>query len=150
MRAEDYRIPYRIVLGIIFGNFGEKITEPKLFGINSVIFLCAMVYSARGGTRIAAAVAGQVPHAHDCKKHFCSLPTCFHASFFPFCPLCWPRLFLPFSRPIAALFSPLQGTLFCRAKGTEQSLDRVSFRMDLSTKFGKEIPSRNLRGKRSV
>ena len=24
MRAEDYRIPYRIVLGIFFGNFGKE------------------------------------------------------------------------------------------------------------------------------
>ena len=43
MRAEDYRIPYRIVLGIIFGNFGEKLPNRNCFGINSVIFLCAMV-----------------------------------------------------------------------------------------------------------
>ena len=28
--------------------------------------------------------------------------TCFHASFFPFCPLCWPPLFLSFS----GTFSP--------------------------------------------
>ena len=37
-----------------------------------------------------------------------------------------------------------------RAKGTVQSLERGSSGMDLSTKFGKEIPSRNLREKRSV
>ena len=44
MRAEDYRIPDRIVLGIQLGNLGGGITEPKLFGINSVIFLCVMVH----------------------------------------------------------------------------------------------------------
>ena len=32
--------------------------------------------------------------------------TCFHASFFPFCPLCWPPLFLPFSGHLFALFFP--------------------------------------------
>ena len=76
--------------------------------------------------------------------------TCFHVSFFPFHPLCWPPLFLPFSRHIFALFSLSQSALFCRAKGTAQSLERSSFGMDLATKFGKEIPSRNLREKRSA
>ena len=75
--------------------------------------------------------------------------TCFRASFFPFCPLCWPPLFLPFSRHLFALFSPSKSALFCREKGTEQSLERGSSGMHLSTKFGKEIPSRNLREKRS-
>ena len=42
-------------------------------------------------------------------------------------PLCWPPLFLAFS------------DLFCRAKGTAQSLQRGSFRMDLSRKFGKKF-----------
>ena len=74
----------------------------------------------------------------------------FYASFFPFCPLCWPPLFLPSSRHIFALLSPSKNALFCRAKGTVQSLERGSFRMPLSTKFGKEIPSRNLREKKSV
>ena len=32
--------------------------------------------------------------------------TCFCASFFPFCPLSWPPLFLPFSRHVFALFYP--------------------------------------------
>ena len=76
-------------------------------------------------------------------------PTCFHASFFPFCPLCWPPLFLPFSRHIFAIFSPSKSALFCRAKDTAQSLEKGSSRMDLARKFGKEIPSRNLREKRS-
>ena len=31
MCAEDYRIPDRIVLGIMFGNLGGGITEPELF-----------------------------------------------------------------------------------------------------------------------
>ena len=75
--------------------------------------------------------------------------TCFHASFFPFCPLCWPPLFLPFSRHIFALFSPSKIAQFCRAKGTAQSLERGNAGMELSTDFGKEIPSRNLREKGS-
>ena len=44
--------------------------------------------------------------------------TCFRASFFPFCPLCWPPLFLPFSRHLFALVSPSKSALFCREKGT--------------------------------
>ena len=75
--------------------------------------------------------------------------TCFHASFFPFCPFCWPPLFLPFSRHLFAIFFPSKSALFCREKGTVQSLERGSSGMHLSTKFGKEIPSRNLREKRS-
>ena len=72
------------------------------------------------------------------------------AQFFPFCPFCWPPLFLPFSRHLFALFSPSKSAaLFCREKGTEQSLERGSSGMHLSTNFGKEIPSRNLREKRS-
>ena len=71
-------------------------------------------------------------------------------SFFPFCPLCQPPPFLPFSRHLFALFSASKSALFCRAKGIAQSLERGSLRMDLSTKFGKEIPSRNLRKRRSV
>ena len=52
-----------------------------------------------------------------------------------FCPLCWP---------------PSKSALFCRAKGTAQILEMGTFRMDLSTKFGKEIPSRNLREEGSL
>ena len=62
----------------------------------------------------------------------------------------WPPLFLPFSRHLFALFSPSICALFCRARGTTQSLERGSSGMDLSRKFGKEIPSRNLCEKRSV
>ena len=29
--AQDYRTPYQITLGILFGNFGGGITKPKLF-----------------------------------------------------------------------------------------------------------------------
>ena len=65
---------------------------------------------------------------------------CFHASLFPFCPLCWPPLSIPFSGHIFAIFFPSKIAQFCRAKGTAQS----------STDFGKEIPSRNLREERSV
>ena len=56
--------------------------------------------------------------------------------------------FPPFSRHLFAPFSPLKSALFCRATGTAQSLERGSSRMDLSPKFGKEIPSRNLRKKK--
>ena len=54
------------------------------------------------------------------------------------------------SRRLFALFFPSKSTLFCRARGAAQSSERGNFRMDLSTKFGKEIPSRNLPKKRSV
>ena len=76
--------------------------------------------------------------------------TCFHASFFPFYPFYWPPLLLSFSRHFFALFSPTKSALFCRAEGAPQSLERDGFRTDLSADFGKEIPSRNLRKKRSV
>ena len=69
-------------------------------------------------------------------------PTCFHASFFPFCPFCWPPLFLPF----LSTFSPFLSSrkvLYSVEQKTAQSLERGSFRMDASKKFGKEIPSRN-------
>ena len=75
--------------------------------------------------------------------------TCFHASFFPFCPLCQPPLFLPFLSIFLPFSPPSKSALFCRAKRTAHSLERGSFRMDISTEFGKEIPSRNLREKRS-
>ena len=68
--------------------------------------------------------------------------TCFHTSCFPFCPLFWPAL-------VSVLFSPSKIALFCRAKVTAQIFERGSFRMHLSTMFGKEIPYRNLREKRS-
>ena len=74
--------------------------------------------------------------------------TCFRASFFPFCPLSWPPLFLPFGI-FSPFCSPSKSALFCRAKGTAQSLERGSSGKDLSTDFEKEIPSRNLREKRS-
>ena len=54
----------------------------------------------------------------------------------------------PFSAPFRPFIRFNQCALFCRARGTAQSLERGSFRMDLSTKFGKESPSRNLREKR--
>ena len=91
-------------------------------------------------------------HQNTAEKHcrILSFLTCFYASFFPFCPLCWPPLFLSFSQHPFALFSPSKSALFCRAKGTAQSLVRGRFRMNLSSKFGKEIPSRNLLERRSV
>ena len=75
--------------------------------------------------------------------------TCFHASFFPFCPFCWPPLFLSFSRHFYPLFLHSKNALFCRGGGTAETSERGSSRIDLLTKFGKEIPSRNLREKRS-
>ena len=61
----------------------------------------------------------------------------------------------PSSCPCLGTFSPLfspppQNALFCRARGTAQSLQRGNFRTELSAKFGMEIPSRNLRENRSV
>ena len=45
------------------------------------------------------------PHVPTCSREAAIIIlTCFHASFFPFCPLCWPSLFLPFSRHLFALF----------------------------------------------
>ena len=41
---ETLGLPYRNVLGIIFGNVGEgKVPNRNCFGIKSVIFLCVMV-----------------------------------------------------------------------------------------------------------
>ena len=68
------------------------------------------------------------------------LPT---LTFSPFSPR--PPRFLAYFRP----FLLSESVLFCRAKGTAQSLERGSSGMDLSTKFGKGIPSQNLREKRS-
>ena len=63
-------------------------------------------------------------------------------SFLPplLCPLCWPPLFLPFSRRLFAPFLPSKNALFCRARGTAQSLGRGSFRTNPPTKFGKFLP----------
>ena len=66
------------------------------------------------------------------------------------CPLCWSPFSLPLSRHLFLPFLPSKNALFCRAKGTVQRLERGSFGMDLPTNFGKEIPSRNPREKRSV
>ena len=63
-----------------------------------------------------------------------------------------PLLTTPFPPLFSALytpFSPSKSALFCRERGTAQSLERGSFRMDLSTKFGKETPSRNLHEERA-
>ena len=54
-----------------------------------------------------------------------------------------------FSAPFRPFF-PLESALSCREKGTAQSLERGSSRMDLSTKFGKEILSRNLLEKSQI
>ena len=72
--------------------------------------------------------------------------TWFHASFFPF----WPLAGHPSSSPFLGTFSPFSPSRkVCRARGTAKSLERANFRMDLSTKFGKEISSRSLRESRS-
>ena len=84
----------------------------------------------------------------DCLNSSTQKLTYFRASFFPFCPFCWPPLFLPLSPHHFRPFLPSKSALFCRAKGTAQSLERGSLRMDFSTKFGKEIPSRNLHKKK--
>ena len=69
--------------------------------------------------------------------------TCFHASFFPFFPLCWSLLF-------SAVFSPFSAPQKVLCSVEERAQRRAwSSGMDLSTKLGKEIPSRNLREKRS-
>ena len=60
MRAEDYRIPY-----LSFVNFGEKIPNRNCFGINSVIFLCAVVVR---GIRMAVARWQQANSAKKCKN----------------------------------------------------------------------------------
>ena len=60
-----------------------------------------------------------------CFTSFYLLLTCFYASFFPFCHLSLPPLFLSFSRRLFALFSPWKSALFCRAKGTAQSWRRA-------------------------
>ena len=55
---------------------------------------------------------------------------------------------LPFFGTFAP-FAPLENALFCRGRGTAETSERSSFRIDLLRKFGKEIPSRNLRENRS-
>ena len=40
VRAEDFRIPYQIVLGIIIGKFGGRITEPIFFNEFGDLFVC--------------------------------------------------------------------------------------------------------------
>ena len=59
------------------------------------------------------------------------------------------RILLSFLSSLLAARLPrfVSAPLFCRAKGTVQSLEKGSFRMELSAKLGKEIPSRNLREK---
>ena len=93
-------------------------------------------------------------HLHQSREPkvptFLGFPACFRASLFPFCPLCRPPLFLPFSRHIFTLFSPSKSALFCRTKGTAQSLERAVLGWTSLKSSGKEIPSRNLRKKRSV
>ena len=73
---------------------------------------------------------------------------CFQMSFFLFCPLSWPLLLLPLSWHPSPPLS--KSALLCRAKGTARSLKGSSFRVDISTKFRTETPSRSLREKRSA
>ena len=50
--------------------------------------------------------------------------------------------------PTKGQLASMRAALFCRAKGTAQSLKRGRSGMDLPPKFGKEIPSRTLRKKK--
>ena len=82
------------------------------------------------------------------REHVCpNRPDLFSSILFPCCPpLCCPPLFLPFFGSFLPS-SPLEKCAVCSVerKATAQSLERGSFRMSLSTRFGKEIPSRNVR-----
>ena len=71
------------------------------------------------------------------------------APFFLFAPFAGHPFSAFFPAPFSPFSPPLKSALFCRARGTAQSLERGSSRIDLSTNFRKEIPSRNLREKRS-
>ena len=70
-----------------------------------------------------------------------SEPELFSRIFFLSPPPCHPSKSSPFffSAPFAP-FSPSRSALFCRETSTGQSLERGSFRMDLSTKLEQEIP----------
>ena len=52
-----------------------------------------------------------------------------------------PLLATPLPRLFLAPFRPFPPLLFCRARGMAQSLERGSFRVDLSTNVGKELPA---------
>ena len=119
--------------------FAGKLFQQGISDSHSLLEFSEMTQSPRFALRIARP-----------SKSLMTRLTCFHASFFPFCPLFWPPLFLPLSRHLFTPFFPSKNALLCRAKGTAQHFKNGSFRTDLSTKFGKEIPSRNLREKRSV
>ena len=75
----------------------------------------------------------EVENGH-CLGFLCKL-TCFHASFFLFCPLFGH----PSSSPSLGTFSPFSPPwkVPCGAKCIAQSSEEGRFRMDLSTKFGK-------------
>ena len=79
----------------------------------------------------------------------------FSRGLFPSCPLCWSPL-RHSSSPFLGTFRPsfLSKNGLCFSKLDQGAQHRVwrggSFRMDLSTKFGRRIPSRNLREKRSA
>ena len=76
-------------------------------------------------------------------------PTCLHASFFPFCPLCWPPLFLPFIGTFSPFSSPRK--VLC---SVEQRAQHTAWRGAVSGQIaprssGRKYFSRNLREKRS-
>ena len=74
----------------------------------------------------------------------------FTRPFFLFAPFAGHPSSSPFLGTFFALFSSQKLVCSVEQWGTVQSLERGSFRIDLCTNFGKEIPSRNLREKRSV
>ena len=76
--------------------------------------------------------------------------TCFHALLFSLLLPLLATPFCPFSPHLMAFFSPSKKVLCSVEQRARHTSWRGNFRMDLSTKFGKEIPSRNLREKRSV
>ena len=65
------------------------------------------------------------------------LLTCFHASFFPFCPLCWSPLFLPFLGTFFALFSPQK--LLC---SVEQGAQHRAWKGAVSVSTSAQISGR--------
>ena len=92
---------------------------------------------------------GTHTHTQDRTRKCCTYPLAtYPASFFLSAPLCWPPLFLPCPRYLFAPFSN-QKVLYSVEQSAQHRAWRGRFRKNISTKFGKEIPSRNLRTRRS-
>ena len=97
-------------------------------------------FATHGVNHVISGLWNKTKASDSCPRCASQKLTCFtFFFFFPFCPLCSPRLLLLFSRHIFAHLPPSKSALFGRAKGTTQSLERGSSVMDLSTKFGKEL-----------